>query len=128
MTEIVVTEEVVEIVVEELAPTGVIETTTEVTVLAESTEVVLMEVTEQGPPGAPGASGFAIRRVPYLALTDGEQIITLPFVPTTGLPINVFINGLLHADVADYSVSSLLLTLTAVMGIAVGDQITIIYQ
>lgn len=123
------------LVVDQDDPTGIFTTEVETILLVEDTEVVVLEVAEQGLQGLNGLNGlpgldglFAIRRVPYLPIVDGEQIVTLPTVPVPGLPINVFINGLLHADVLDYSSSSLILTLGAAMGIAANDHITIIYQ
>ena len=116
------------LVVEQDAPSGVITTEIETILLVEDTEVVVLEVAEQGPAGPAGLSGFAMRRVEYLALVDGVQAISLLSVPSVGLPINVFVNGLLHATASDYSSSSAILTLSLGVGVAAGDHITILYQ
>jgi len=113
------------LVVERDEPSSVLTTEIETVLLVEDVELQILEVAEQG---SPGTDGLVLRRVGYLPLVDGEQIITLPYVPTSGLPINVFINGLLHTDTSDYSSSSLILTLGSAMGVAANDQITIIYQ
>ena len=124
----IITESEFVLVVEQESEPSIITTEVEIVVLVEDTEVVLLEATEQGPPGPAGLVGYVNQRREFLALVDGEQLITLPSVPTVGAPINVYLNGLLHATSADYSSSSNILTITPAVGVMAGDHITILYQ
>lgn len=128
MPQTIITQSEEVLVVEATEPTGLLTVVETEILVVEDTEVEILEVAEQGPPGPPGLSGYAIRRIEYLALVDGEQIITLSAVPSLGAPINVFLNGLLHSTSADYSSSNVILTLTASVGVMAGDHITILFQ
>lgn len=116
------------VIVTELAGLDLLEVTNESAVGFVDQQIDIVEVVEQGPPGPPGLNGYVNQRREFLALVDGEQLITLPSVPTVGAPINVYLNGLLHATSADYSSSSNILTITPAVGVMAGDHITILYQ
>lgn len=128
MTDLVEVNTESNVIVTEPAGLDLLEVTNESIVGFVEQQIDVVEVVEQGLPGPPGLNGYVNQRREFLALVDGEQLITLPSVPTVGAPINVYLNGLLHATSADYSSSSNILTITPAVGVMAGDHITILYQ
>jgi hypothetical protein len=80
-----------------------------------------------GDAGPVGPTGL-YQTGPIIASATGAQALALAVEPTPGGFMQVFINGVLHLDTGDYSVAGLILTLTEVVGVLVGDRISIVYQ
>ena len=98
---------------------------------------VRLDMARQGPPGPPGPPGLGgggggggglFRQVLFQALAPGAQSIPLGVVPVLGGFMQVFINGVLHLDASDYSVTGSILTLTVGVGVYNGDHILVVFQ
>jgi hypothetical protein len=81
-------------------------------------------------PGGGGGGGtgtyFTMRRVRKTATVTGENTVELGAAPN-GAPIQVFINGVLHAFESDYEVVGLNLNLFIGAGVTAGDEIIVLF-
>lgn len=92
---------------------------------------VRLDMARQGPPGPAGGGvggSSLFRQVLFQALAAGAQVIPLGIAPVLGGFMQVFINGVLHLDVGDYSVAGSMLTLTEGVGVYAGDHILVVFQ
>ena len=89
---------------------------------------VRLDLARQGPPGPAVGGGVLFRQVPLIASAAGEQSIQLGIEPVAGGFMQVFINGVLHLDAVDYSVTGSILTLTVGVGVYNGDHILVVFQ
>lgn len=79
-------------------------------------------------PPANSGGGSLFRQVPLITLAAGEQVIDLGIEPVVGGVMQVFVNGVLHLDAVDYSVTGSILTLTVGVGVYAGDHILVVFQ
>lgn len=92
---------------------------------------VRLDIARRGPPGPAGGGlggGSLFRQVSFQSAAVGAQSIPLGIAPVLGGFMQVFVNGVLHLDVGDYSVTGSVLTLTDGVGVYDGDHILVVFQ
>ncbi len=80
-----------------------------------------------GPPGLLGPPGGAAgQRVAAIAV-GGVETVSLLVAPSSFNAVQLFVNGLLHSDTADYTISGTTLSLQTSAETVAGDSITVIF-